>query len=138
MKNLVALVSGVIFGLGLCVSQMVNPFKIIGFLDVAGNWDPTLLAVMAGALIVVSIGYRLILKRKQPLLDKQFYLPTNRHIDWKLICGATLFGIGWGLIGYCPGAIVTSLGFLSMDVLIVFFSLLAGMLVWNIVAENET
>lgn len=134
IKNLIALLAGLIFGFGLCVSQMVDPREIMGFLDIAsGNWDPSLLLVMSSALAVVSIGYRLALKNGKPVLDQKFHLPTNTKIDSKLIIGAILFGIGWGLIAYCPGPIVTSLAFLSAQPLIVFFSMLAGMLSWSFV-----
>ena len=135
-KNLVAFAGGIIFGLGLCISKMVDPHKIMGFLDVADNWDPSLLLVMLSALVIVSIGYRLALKREKPVLDKKFYLPTNNQLDIKLILGAILFGVGWGLIGYCPGPIVTSLGFLSVDIVLVFISMLVGMLTWTLLAKE--
>ncbi len=130
-KNMIGLLGGMLFGLGLCISQMADPRKIMGFLDVAGNWDPSLLLVMLSGLVVVAIGYRLALKREKPVLDQQYYLPTNTQIDIKLIVGAILFGVGWGLIGYCPGPIMVSLGFFSAQILIVFFSMLVGMLSWN-------
>lgn len=132
IKNLIALLAGLIFGFGLCISQMVDPREIMAFLDVAsGNWDASLLLVMSSALAVVSVGYRLALKGGKPVLDENFHLPTNTEIDSKLIIGAILFGIGWGLIAYCPGPIITSLAFLSVQPLIVFFSMLAGMLSWG-------
>lgn len=137
-KYLVAFAGGIIFGLGLCISKMVDPNKIMGFLDVAGNWDPSLLLVMFSALVIVSIGYRLALKREKPVLDKKFYLPTNNQLDIKLILGAILFGVGWGLIGYCPGPIVTSLGFLSVDIVLVFISMLVGMVSWTLLAKERT
>ncbi len=135
-KYIVAFAGGIIFGLGLCISKMVDPNKIMGFLDVAGNWDPSLLLVMLSALVIVSIGYRLALKREKPVLDQKFYLPTNNQLDIKLILGAILFGVGWGLIGYCPGPIVTSLGFLSVDIVIVFISMLVGMVSWTLLAKE--
>jgi uncharacterized membrane protein YedE/YeeE len=137
-KYLVAFAGGIIFGLGLCISKMVDPNKIMGFLDVAGNWDPSLLLVMFSALVIVSIGYRLALKREKPVLDQKFYLPTNNQLDIKLILGAILFGVGWGLIGYCPGPIVTSLGFLSVDIVLVFISMLVGMVTWTLLAKERT
>ena len=136
-KYLVAFAGGIIFGLGLCISKMVDPNKIMGFLDVAGNWDPSLLLVMFSALVIVSIGYRLALKREKPVLDQKFYLPTNNQLDIKLILGAILFGVGWGLIGYCPGPIVTSLGFLSVDIVIIFISMLVGMVTWTLLAKER-
>jgi uncharacterized membrane protein YedE/YeeE len=137
-KYLVAFAGGIVFGLGLCISKMVDPNKIMGFLDVTGNWDPSLLLVMFSALVIVSIGYRLALKREKPVLDKKFYLPTNNQLDIKLILGAILFGVGWGLIGYCPGPIVTSLGFLSVDIVLVFISMLVGMATWTLLAKERT
>ncbi len=134
IKNLIVLLAGLIFGFGLSISQMLDPREIMGFLDVAsGSWDPSLLLVMASALIVVSIGYRMALKGRKPVLDKEFHIPTNSKIDRKLIFGAILFGIGWGLIAYCPGPIITSLGFLSIQPVIIFFSMIAGMLSWSLV-----
>lgn len=129
--KMIALFGGMLFGLGLCVSKMADPRKIMGFLDVAGNWDPSLLLVMSSGLLVVAIGYRLALTRGKPVFDEKFYLPTNTQIDIKLVVGAILFGVGWGLIGYCPGPIIASLGFFSVPIVIVFFSMLVGMLSWN-------
>ncbi|MEO1252122.1 MAG: DUF6691 family protein [Pseudomonadota bacterium] len=102
-QTLAAFAVGLVFGLGLVTSQMINPAKIIGFLNVAGDWDPTLAVVMASALATSFIGYRLVLARHAPLLDEAFHLPANTRIDRKLIIGAGVFGIGWGLSGLCPG-----------------------------------
>jgi uncharacterized membrane protein YedE/YeeE len=108
-QTLTAYLAGLLFALGLGVSGMTQPGKILAFLDVAGVWDPQLLFVMGGAVIVTFIGYRLIFKRAAPLLDTQFYLPAKTAIDTRLLIGAGIFGIGWGLGGYCPGPAVTSL-----------------------------
>ena len=94
---------GLLFGLGLVVSQMVNPAKITGFLDIAGDWDPTLLIVMGSALVTTLIGYRLVIGRPKPLLESEFRLPTKTIIDRPLIIGSAIFGAGWGLAGLCPG-----------------------------------
>ncbi len=94
---------GLLFGLGLVVSQMVNPAKITGFLDIAGDWDPTLLVVMSSALITTLIGYRLVIGRPKPLLESEFRLPTKTIVDRPLIIGSAIFGAGWGLAGLCPG-----------------------------------
>ena len=105
-----ALVSGTLFGLGLAVSGMVNPAKVLGFLDVAGGaWDPTLAFVMLGALAVTTPAFHFVLKRRQPWFAPGFALPTKADLEPKLILGAALFGIGWGLAGLCPGPAVAAL-----------------------------
>ena len=123
---LAALAAGIVFGLGLVVSQMVNPAKIVGFLDVAGKWDPTLLFVMGGALAVTIPGFRLVLKRPHPLFASGFSVPTRRDLDRRLIAGAAFFGVGWGLAGFCPGPAVTALVTLGLPVLVFFVAMLAG------------
>jgi len=119
-------VIGVIFGLGLRISEMINPARIIGFLDVTGRWDPTLLLVMAGALAVTLPGFALILRRRQPLLTRQFVLPTKSRPDAPLIIGAALFGIGWGLGGLCPGPALAGLVSGSPAVLLFVAAMIAG------------
>jgi uncharacterized protein len=104
-----ALGSGILFGLGLVISGMVNPAKVIGFLDVAGDWDPTLAFVMGGALLVATPAFRWILRRPHPMLGTAFSLPTKAEIEPRLIGGAALFGVGWGLVGLCPGPAITAL-----------------------------
>lgn len=111
MRHLSALAAGLIFGLGLAISGMVNPMKIANFLDLTGLFDPTLIFVMAGALLVTLLGYRLVLKWQKPLFAENFYLPAASLIDARLITGAALFGLGWGLSGFCPGPAVASLVF---------------------------
>ncbi|WP_084419710.1 DUF6691 family protein [Henriciella litoralis] len=111
IRNLSALVAGIVFGLGLVISQMVNPAKVIAFLDIAGNWDPSLAFVMGGAVIVTFIGYRLVWSMKKPLLGETFQLPQKREIDAKIAIGAVLFGMGWGLVGLCPGPAIAALTF---------------------------
>lgn len=106
---LLALTSGVLFALGLIISGMVNPSKVLNFLDVAGAWDPTLAFVMGGALLVTLPGFHLVLQRARPLLAERFYLPTKQDLDPRLIVGAVLFGIGWGVAGLCPGPALTAL-----------------------------
>lgn len=102
-RVLVAWLAGLLFGLGLAVSQMVNPAKVLNFLDVAGTWDPTLALVMGGALLVTIPAFRIVLRRPAPLLDGRFHLPSRQDIDRRLLIGAGLFGIGWGIGGLCPG-----------------------------------
>jgi uncharacterized protein len=103
VRILASLGCGFIFGLGLAISGMMNPARIIGFLDVAGNWDPTLAFVMGGALLLAVPAYRLILGRAHPVLAGGFSLPANTRLDTPLILGSALFGLGWGLVGFCPG-----------------------------------
>lgn len=105
-----ALVAGVVFAVGLTISGMARPDKIVGFLDVAGAWDPSLAFVMIGALAVHFLAHRLIAKRKAPLFDDRFHLPTRKDIDKRLVVGAVLFGVGWGLGGFCPGPAIVSAG----------------------------
>ena len=104
-----ALLSGTLFGLGLAISGMVNPATVLAFLDVAGAWDPTLAFVMLGALAVTTPAFRYVLKRRQPWFAPGFTLPTRTDLEPRLILGAALFGIGWGLAGLCPGPAVTAL-----------------------------
>lgn len=107
--RLAALLSGVLFGIGLTVSQMVNPQKVLGFLDVAGQWDPSLLLVMGGGVLVTLLSFPWIQRRGQPLWAERFSLPTRSDIDRNLLLGATLFGIGWAIAGYCPGPAIAAL-----------------------------
>ncbi len=128
MAGLIAFfISGLLFGLGLAVSQMVNPAKVLDFLDVAGNWDPSLAFVMAGALMVALPAFHFILRREGPLLTPKFSLPLRQEIDPRLLLGAALFGIGWGLVGLCPGPAVASLAYLKDESVIFLLALVAGM-----------
>jgi uncharacterized membrane protein YedE/YeeE len=131
-----ALMAGVIFGVGLALSGMVDPNKVINFLDVTGHWDPSLMFVLGGGVITTTLAYRFIFAQGKPLFDDDFHLPTLLKIDAKLLLGAVLFGIGWGLIGYCPGPAVASLGFRPDEPLIVVVSMLAGMLLYRTVAKT--
>lgn len=115
MINFIALLAGVLFGCGLTISQMINPNKIINFLDVMGHWDPSLLFVMMGALSVTWVGYTFVLKKSRPLCADKFNLPTKKSADFPLIIGAAIFGIGWGLAGYCPGPGLTAVGLYIPD-----------------------
>lgn len=109
LRGLAALLSGVIFGLGLAVSGMMNPAKVIGFLDVAGDWDPTLAFVMGGALLVTIPAFRLVSMLRRPVLENDFSIPAKGAVDGRLLGGAAAFGIGWGLVGSCPGPAVAAL-----------------------------
>lgn len=126
MKILVAAIAGLLFGLGLALSNMMDPAKVLSFLDVAGHWDPSLILVMGGALGVTLPGFWLVLKRPHPLLDKQFYLPSAYQIDKRLLLGASLFGVGWGLSGLCPGPAIAGLASGRLDILAFVVSLLVA------------
>ena len=121
-----ALISGILFGIGLALSGMINPNKVLNFLDVFGNWDPSLAFVMGGGLFVTFIAFHFIPKLKKPIIEDKFRLPTSRDIDKPLIIGAALFGIGWGIAGYCPGPGFASLGLGLFDAVIWVVALLAG------------
>ncbi|GAB4538089.1 MAG: transporter [Pleurocapsa sp.] len=108
-QNLIALVAGLLFGFGLSLSQMIDRDRVLGFLDVSGNWDPTLLFVLGGAVGVTLIAFRFVLRLPQPIFSNKFYLPTRKDIDLPLVLGAAIFGIGWGIAGYCPGPGITAL-----------------------------
>jgi uncharacterized membrane protein YedE/YeeE len=105
-----ALLCGLVFGAGLAIAQMTDPRKVLNFLDLAGPWDASLLFVLGGAVVVAFAGYRIVLRRAKPLLDDRFHLPQSTSVDAALIGGAVLFGLGWGLAGYCPGPAIASLG----------------------------
>jgi uncharacterized protein len=117
---------GIIFAIGLTVSEMINPTRVIGFLDVAGHWDPTLLFVMAGALAVTVPLFPVILRRPNPWLAGQFSLPSKTRIDRPLILGAAIFGVGWGLAGFCPGPALAALASGSPAVILFVIAMVAG------------
>lgn len=119
---------GFLFALGLGLGGMTQPAKVIGFLDLFGHWDPALAFVMGGAVSVTFVGYRWALKRPAPLLWTRFEVPTRRDIDWQLVTGATLFGTGWGMAGFCPGPALTALGSGKLDVFIFVAAMVAGFL----------
>ncbi len=128
MRVLSALAVGVLFGLGLTISGMINPAKIIAFLDVAGAWDPSLLVVMASALAVSFVGYRIVLAREKPLFEPSFQLPTKTLIDRPLLVGSAIFGAGWGLSGLCPGPAIAGAALGQGEIYVFLIALFAGML----------
>jgi len=130
-KQFSAFIAGIIFGLGLMVSGMSNPDKVMNFLNLTGQWDPSLLFVLGGAVITTFIGYGFVLKRKAPLLDKEFFIPLNKVIDTKLLLGATFFGVGWGMTGFCPGPAITGLAFGVLEPVLFISSMLLGYLLMN-------
>ncbi|MEC9341128.1 MAG: DUF6691 family protein [Pseudomonadota bacterium] len=111
LKLLAIALVGALFGIGLVIAQMVDPAKVLAFLDPLGGWDPSLALVMGGGLVVTLLAFPLILRRGAPLLETRFHLPEKRTVDGSLLGGAILFGLGWGLAGYCPGPALTALGF---------------------------
>jgi uncharacterized protein len=128
MKNISIILSGALFGAGVTVSGMVNPMRILNFFDVTGYWDPTLLFVMGAGLLVTLIGFRFVLQRPQPLFESSFHLPTAKAVDAKLVGGSALFGLGWGLSGFCPGPAVASLVFVQAQSLAFVVAMAAGIL----------
>jgi uncharacterized membrane protein YedE/YeeE len=131
LRMLVNLLTGTLFGLGLAVSGMVDPAKVIGFLDVAGDWDPTLAFVMGGALLVTIPAFRLIFKRPRPVLADDFELPTKQEVDTRLLGGSALFGVGWGLSGFCPGPAVTALATGLTPVFAFLAAMVVGMAIYK-------
>lgn len=126
---LAVLVIGMIFGSGILLGGMVNPEKVLNFFDIAGTWDPSLAFVMLGALAVVAPGYRIVLARRRPVFDSEFHLPSPRGIDPGLIGGSLLFGVGWGIAGFCPGGAIPALGLLRPEPLIFLAAMSAGILI---------
>jgi len=125
-QQIVALLTGVLFGVGLSISQMVNPEKVLAFLDITGNWDPSLALVMGGAVAVTLLTFRRILCLPRPLFASHFQIPGNDAIDMPLLGGAAIFGIGWGISGYCPGPAVASLTFGSYEPAIFMIAFIVG------------
>jgi uncharacterized membrane protein YedE/YeeE len=131
MKNVIALVCGLVFGIGLAVSGMTDTAKVLGFLDVFGRWIPDLAFVMGGAVCVTLLAFPLVLRRARPLLAPKFSLPTNQAIDRRLLGGAVIFGIGWGIYGYCPGPAVSALLYLDWKTAVFVAAMLFGMALAN-------
>lgn len=133
MFRLVSLISGLLFGLGMAVSGMVDPANVVGFLDVAGEWSPDLMFVMGGALTVFLPAYLLLIKpRSKPVLAEEFCMTKKSEIDTRLVVGATTFGIGWGLVGLCPGPVVSSLAAGNAGIVIFFSTMMVGLGLANI------
>lgn len=131
-----ALLAGILFGLGLGLSQMVDRDRVLGFLDVAGTWDPTLLFVLGGAVGITVISFRFVLRLSQPLWSAAFYLPTAKQIDLPLVLGAALFGVGWGIAGYCPGPGIVALVLGIWNPLLFLGAFIIGSLVGKIVLDR--
>ena len=121
-------IAGLLFGIGLALSEMTDPGRVTGFLDVAGRWDPTLLFVMGGALAVTLPAFQFVLRRSGPLFAEKFYLPAKKDLEWPLITGAALFGAGWGIAGFCPGPVLAALVTGMPGVLLFIAAMVAGQL----------
>ncbi len=127
MKTLAGFLCGLMFGVGLVVSGMSDPAKVLNFLDLFGAWDPSLAFVMGGAVLTSFVGYSYVLKRPSPVLSDVFHLPTKNDVDGQMLTGAALFGVGWGLGGFCPGPAFTALPLMSTGILAFLPALLIGM-----------
>jgi uncharacterized membrane protein YedE/YeeE len=138
MQVVLAFPLGLLFGLGLLISGMSNPAKVLNFFDLAGTWDPSLALVMLGALVVTTVGYRIVLRWQQPILAPHFHLPKVTAIDPALVIGSALFGIGWGLSGFCPGGLIPALGTGRSEPFIFCLGLLAGLTAARIYRARAT
>jgi uncharacterized membrane protein YedE/YeeE len=128
-RNAAAFGAGALFAVGLAISGMTRPSKVVGFLDLAGDWDASLAFVMMGAIAVHLVAYRVVLRRPAPLFDVRFHLPTRKDIDGRLVLGAALFGVGWGLGGYCPGPGLVSAAGASLGALVFVVGMTLGMVI---------
>lgn len=137
MKLILVMISGILFGLGLSVSAMINPTVVLNFLDFLGNWDPALMFVMGGALVVTTIGYPIVFKKKSPLFTAKFSLPEKTDIDKNLVLGASIFGIGWGLVGYCPGPALAGLILLQQETFIFVAAMVVGIKVAQVMTNKS-
>ena len=125
-----AFAAGIVFGLGIAISGMANPAKVVNFFDIAGSWDPSLILVMGGALAVAAVGYRILFgAATKPVFDTSFHLPGTDRIDGRLVVGSALFGIGWGIAGFCPGGAIPALGIGFVPTAIFILAMLAGMFI---------
>ncbi|WP_434987027.1 DUF6691 family protein [Vreelandella zhaodongensis] len=126
VKTAAGYIAGLLFGLGLAISGMTDPARVLGFLDIAGAWDPTLMFVLGGAVVTTFIGFRLVFARGKSLFAGGFQLPSKQELDAKLLGGAALFGIGWGLSGYCPGPAIASMSGMTMPLFAMLVAMVAG------------
>ena len=126
MSKIISLVSGIVFGVGLVISEMINPEKVLGFLDLFGNWDPSLALVMIGALIVSSPLFHIIKNKEKPLFAEKFNYSNNKEVNNRLIVGSALFGAGWGLGGLCPGPAISSIALININSITFIFAMFFG------------
>jgi len=127
MRNLVTVFTGLVFGIGLIMSGMTNPAKVQNFLDLFGTWDPSLALVMGGAILITMPGFWLVQKRQTPLFEDSFLIPQKTNLDFNLLTGSAIFGIGWGLGGFCPGPVVVSISNGSTGTILFVITMLIGM-----------
>lgn len=130
--------AGIVFGAGLALSDMVNPARVLGFLDIAGAWDPTLAFVMGGAVVASAFGFAFSRRLRSPLFGKSFFIPENRRLDSQLIGGAALFGIGWGLVGFCPGPAIAGLVYGMWQPWLFVIAMTIGMLLQRVISAPRT
>ncbi len=135
--HLVTLLLGILFGVGLSLSHMIDPDRVLDFLDITGRWDPSLLFVMMGALPLAIVTFKWVLKRPKPIWAEQFQLPKKTVIDRTLIIGATTFGIGWGMSGYCPGPAVASLGTMTTEAFIMIVTIYLGFFAYTLFDKRK-
>ena len=128
MRLVATYLIGLVFGIGISISGMANPAKVLNFFDVAGTWDPSLIFVMGGAVLVTFVGYRVVLRRQAPVIDAKFHLPENTRIDARLLGGSALFGVGWGIAGFCPGGALPALGTGRIEVIAFVAAMVTGIL----------
>lgn len=138
MRTISAFLIGLIFGVGIAISGMMNPAKVLNFFDFAGTWDPSLIFVMGGALVTAFIGYRIVFDRKAPVFDVKFHVPTRTDLDARLIGGSALFGVGWGIAGFCPGGALPAIGTGRMEVMIFIAAMVAGLIGTRLVLQQIT
>ncbi len=138
MKLIYAVFTGLVFGIGISVSGMINPAKVFNFFDLAGTWDPSLAFVMGGAVVVTFIGYRLAWRRNAPLFGAGFQSPATGAIDARLVGGSAIFGIGWGIAGFCPGAAIPALGTGRWEVALFLIAVTAGFFARRVLAPVQS
>ncbi|KZZ34642.1 DUF6691 family protein [Oleiphilus sp. HI0086] len=136
MNALIYLFFGLLFGLGLAFSGMTNPEKVLGFLDLFGNWDPTLMFVIASGVGTTMLAYHFIFKRR-PIINSEFCLPNKQKLDKRLIIGSVLFGVGWGLYGYCPGPAIAALSYLHSDTFLFVAAMLGGTIIHTVQGKKQ-
>jgi uncharacterized membrane protein YedE/YeeE len=136
VRILVAGLIGLVFGAGIVISGMGNPAKVLNFFDLFGTWDPSLMLVMGSALAVTFVGYRFVLKRPAPVFDKMFHLPAKKDVDKPLLIGAAVFGIGWGIAGFCPGGAIPALGSGNVQPFIFVIAMIAGIVATTVLRNR--